>query len=141
MISEQELAKLSYADAPQIITDDVPGPKTAKALEDSVQFESMARGAGRFPLVFEEGKGSTIKDPDGNLYIDITAGVAVNSVGRRHPRVIKAIQEQLEKLIHAIDITNTRRIQLAQRVVDTAPQGPRNNCISFNDEEKPVCAV
>ena len=131
MISEQELAKLSYADAPQIITDDVPGPKTAKALEDSVQFESMARGAGRFPLVFEEGKGSTIKDPDGNLYIDITAGVAVNSVGRRHPRVIKAIQEQLEKLIHAVDITNTRRIQLAQRVADVMPQGLRNNCVTY----------
>jgi putative transposase len=95
----------------------------------------------RFPLVFEEGMGSTVKDRDGNVYIDITAGVAVNSVDRRHPRVIKAIQEQLEKLIHAVDITNTRRIQLAQRVVDTAPQGPRNNCISFNDEEKPVCAV
>jgi 4-aminobutyrate aminotransferase len=131
MISEQELAKLSYPEAPQMVTDEVPGPKTKKALEDSVKFESMARGAGRFPLVFEEGVGSTIRDPDGNIYIDITAGVAVNSVGRRHPRVIKAIQEQLGKLMHAIDITNTRRIQLAEKVAGVMPQGLRNNCVTY----------
>jgi 4-aminobutyrate aminotransferase len=131
MISEQELGKLSYPDAPQIITDDVPGPKTKRALEDSVKFESMARGAGRFPLVFDEGMGSTVKDPDGNIYIDITAGVAVNSVGRRHPKVIKAIQEQMGKLMHAVDITNTRRIQLAEKVADVMPQGLRNNCVTY----------
>ena len=84
-------------------------------------------GAGRFPLVFDEGMGCTIKDPDGNIYIDITAGVAVNSVGRRHPRVIKAIEAQLGKLLHAIDITNTRRIELAEKVSSIMPVGLRGD--------------
>jgi 4-aminobutyrate aminotransferase len=114
MISEQELAALSHPDAPKMITDDVPGPKTGKLLEDSSAYESLARGAGAFPCVYDEGMGSTVKDPDGNLYIDITAGVAVNAVGRRHPRVIKAIEAQMTKLMHATDMTNTRRIELAR---------------------------
>lgn len=67
MISEEELARLSYPDAPNIVTDKVPGPKAQKILDDSHKYESMARGAGGFPLVFDEGRGATIKDPDGNL--------------------------------------------------------------------------
>lgn len=131
MITEQELAKLSYAEAPKIINDSVPGPKAQKYLDDSHEYESMARGGGGFPLVFDEGMGATIKDPDGNVYIDITAGVAVNSVGRRHPKVVQAIKDQLEKLMHASDISNTRRTELAQKVSGVMPQGLRGNCISY----------
>lgn len=131
MISEKELAKLSYPDAPKVVTDKIPGPKTQKALEDSFKYESMARGAGRYPCVYDVGMGATVKDPDGNLYIDISAGVAVNSVGRRHPRVVKAIEEQLSKLMHAVDMTNTRRIELAEKVSDIMPEGLRGRCVSY----------
>jgi len=131
MITEQELAKLSYAEAPKIISERVPGPKGQQYLDDSYKYESMARGGGGFPLVFDEGMGATIKDPDGNVYIDITAGVAVNSVGRRHPRVVQAIQDQLEKLMHASDISNTRRTELARNVSGVMPEDLRDNCISY----------
>lgn len=131
MVSEQELADLSYPDAPKMLTDEVPGPKTRKLLETSSKYESLARGAGNFPCVYDEGLGATMKDPDGNLYIDITAGVAVNSVGRRHPRVVRAIEEQLSKLMHATDMTNTRRIELAARVSGIMPEGLRGQCVSY----------
>jgi 4-aminobutyrate aminotransferase len=131
MITEEELAELSYPDAPRITTDQIPGPKTRQALEDSFRYESLARGAGRFPCVFDEGAGSTVKDPDGNIFIDITAGVAVNAVGRRHPRVIAAIEQQLHKLMHAIDITNTRRIDMAKKVSGIMPEGLRGRCVTY----------
>ncbi|MBW2000677.1 MAG: aminotransferase class III-fold pyridoxal phosphate-dependent enzyme, partial [Deltaproteobacteria bacterium] len=131
MVSEQELAKLSYPEAPKMVTDTVPGPKTQKLLEDSKKCESMARGGGTFPLVMDEGMGATIKDPDGNIYIDITAGVAVTAVGRRHPRVVKAIQDQLGKLMHATDFSNTRRTELALKVSSVMPEGLRDNCITY----------
>jgi 4-aminobutyrate aminotransferase len=131
MISEEELAVLSYPDAPKMVTDKFPGPKTQEALGNSLKYESMARGAGRFPCVYDEGMGATVKDPDGNLFIDITAGVAVNAVGRRHPRVVKAIEGQLSKLMHAIDITNTRRIELAEKVSGIMPEGLRGHCVSY----------
>ena len=131
MISEQALAKLSYPEAPKMVTDRVPGPKTQKLLADAIRVESMARGGGRFPLVFDEGIGSTVKDPDGNTYIDISAGVAVNSVGRRHPRVVEAVQKQLGKLMHASDISNTNRTLLAKKVSQVMPEGLRGNCATY----------
>lgn len=131
MISEKELAKLSYPEAPKMVSGQVPGPKTQKLLQEAHRYESMARGGGGFPLVFDEGKGATIKDPDGNIYIDITAGVAVTSVGRCHPRVIKAMQGQMAKLMHASDISNTRRTELAAKVSSIMPQGLRDNCVSY----------
>lgn len=45
----------------------------------------MARGGGRMPVVMDRAFGVTIKDPDGNTFIDLSAGVGVSSVGRCHP--------------------------------------------------------
>ena len=131
MIKEKDLAELSYPVAPKIVTKGVPGPKGKKVLKDSHKYESMARGAGGFPLVFDEGKGATIKDPDGNIYIDIAAGVAVTSVGRCHPRVQEAMKEQMGRLMHAGDMSNTRRTELATKVSEVMPKGLRDNCITY----------
>jgi 4-aminobutyrate aminotransferase-like enzyme len=79
MISEAELTSLSYPDAPMMKTE-VPGPKVRKLLDESVKYEPLTWGAGAFPLIMEEGRGSTVKDADGNLFIDMAAGVAVNAV-------------------------------------------------------------
>lgn len=54
----------------------------------------------RYPLTFDYGKGSHIWDVEGNEYIDMLGGIAVNSVGHSHPSVVKAIQNQAAKLIH-----------------------------------------
>lgn len=131
MIKESEFEKLSFPNAPKIITKSVPGPESLKQLQEAPEFESMARGAGRFPFVFDDGFGSTVKDPDGNLYIDITAGVAVNSVGRRHPRVVEAIQKQSNKLMHASDCSSSMRLELAKKVSSIMPKGLKDNCITF----------
>ena len=131
IINEKDLAELSYPVAPQIISANVPGPETLKYMDVSNDYESMARGGGRLPLVLAEGRGATVKDPDGNVYIDITAGVAVNSVGRCHPRVIKAMQDQMGSLMHAVDVTNIRRIELAKKVSSVMAPGLRDNCITY----------
>lgn len=131
MVNEKDLEKLSFMDAPKIITNEVPGPKAKESLEDSFKYESMARGGGKFPFVFSEGKGATVTDPDGNLMLDITAGVAVNSVGRCHPRVVEAMQAQMSTLMHASDISNVKRTELAKKVSGIMPEGLRDNCITY----------
>lgn len=55
---------------------------------------------GRYPITLEKGKGSTVWDIDGNKYIDAMAGIAVNSLGYKHPEITKAIKKQVDKLIH-----------------------------------------
>lgn len=131
MISEQDLMNLCFSDAPSIVTKAVPGPKGSKLLEEAPHYESMARGGGGFPLVFDQGKGVTVKDPDGNVYIDVSAGVGVNSVGRAHPEVLEAIDRQSKQLMHGSDISNTRRGELARKISAIAPPGLKDNCISY----------
>ena len=130
MISEKELAELSYPDAPKFVTK-IPGPKSQKILGDVPKYESLTRPGGASPPLFDEGMGATVKDPDGNIYIDIVAGVAVNAVGRRHPRVIKAMEEQIGKLMHAGEAVNTRRTELAKKISGIMPEGLRGNCVSY----------
>ena len=131
MISEEELEALSFPGAPKIVSDVLPGPKSAALLEEVPNYESMTRGGGRFPLIFDTGKGVTVLDPDGNLYIDLTAGVAVNSVGRVHPDVIAAIERQSKVLMHGSDISNTKRGELAKKLVSIAPPGLRDNSVAY----------
>lgn len=51
-------------------------------------------------ILFTHGKGCTLIDSTGKEYLDLTAGIAVNALGHNHPAVLKAIQEQSNKLIH-----------------------------------------
>ncbi|HJX12233.1 MAG TPA: aspartate aminotransferase family protein [Dehalococcoidales bacterium] len=127
MISEAELAKLSYPGAPRMLTG-VPGPKVQKLLAESAKYEALTRGGGGFPMIMEEGRGATIKDADGNLYIDMSAGVAVNAIGRGHPRVLEAIRKQCEIIMHTTDVTNPKRIELAKKISGIMPAGLRGNC-------------
>jgi 4-aminobutyrate aminotransferase len=130
MISETELAKLSYSGAPEILTA-IPGPLSLKVLKDVPKYESLTRPGSASPPVFDDGMGATVKDPDGNLFIDLTAGVAVSAVGRRHPRVVEAIQKQMGKMMHAIEAVSTRRTELAKKISGIMPEGLRGNCVSY----------
>ncbi len=127
MISEAELMGLSFPDAPQMVTT-VPGPKVAALMEESAKYEAFTRGGGGFPVILAEGMGSTAKDADGNLYIDMAAGVAVNAVGRGHPKVLEAVRRQCELIMHTTDITNPKRIELAKKVSGIMPEGLRGDC-------------
>src|SRR5690554_2686380 len=55
---------------------------------------------GRYPLLVDYGKGIIIYDKDGKEYYDFLAGVGVNSLGHGHPVYIKALKEQIEKVVH-----------------------------------------
>ena len=127
MISEAELRELSFPDAPKMVTT-VPGPKVAALMEESAKYEAFTRGGGGFPVILSEGMGATAKDADGNLYIDMAAGVAVNAVGRAHPKVLEAIRRQCGMIMHTTDITNPKRIELAKKVSEVMPEGLRGDC-------------
>lgn len=59
---------------------------------------------GRLPILLKKGKGSHVWDSDGNKYIDVLGGIAVNSLGHCHPNVVNAIKKQAEQLIHCTNI-------------------------------------
>jgi 4-aminobutyrate aminotransferase len=127
MIAESDLQALSYPDAPNMVTE-VPGPKVNALMAESAKYESFTRGGGGFPVILEQGRGVTVKDADGNMYIDMAAGVAVNAVGRNHPKVLEAIRRQCDVIMHTTDITNPKRIELAKKVSSVMPHGLAGNC-------------
>ena len=73
----------------------------------------------RQPLVLDHGEGVKVVDIEGNEYLDMFAGIAVNCLGHNHPKLVKAIQNQAEKLIHISSIYyNQPALNYAKRLVD-----------------------
>lgn len=66
-----------------------------------------------------KGSGSRVWDQNGEEYIDFAGGIAVNALGHCHPRLIKALQQQSEKLWHVSNVfTNEPALSLAQKLID-----------------------
>ena len=55
---------------------------------------------GRVPIALERGQGCRVWDVNGKEYLDGLGGIAVNTLGHNHPRLVPALQEQISKLIH-----------------------------------------
>ncbi len=73
----------------------------------------------RQPIVLDYGEGVKVWDIDGNEYVDMFAGIAVNCLGHNHPKLVKAIQDQAEKLIHISSIYyNEPALIYAKRLVE-----------------------
>ncbi len=54
----------------------------------------------RNPVEFVRGEGTRLWDSDGNEYLDFLAGISVVQLGHSHPAVVRAVQEQAERLMH-----------------------------------------
>lgn len=71
----------------------------------------------RQPVVFVRGEGRRVWDTDGKVYLDLVAGIAVNVLGHCHPAIIKAVQEQVSRLVHVSNLYyNTRQVELAEQL-------------------------
>ena len=55
---------------------------------------------GRVPVALERGRGVRVWDVNGKEYLDALAGIAVNTLGHGHPKLVPALQEQIATLIH-----------------------------------------
>lgn len=58
----------------------------------------------RYEVVPASGRGTVLRDVDGSEYLDFLSGIAVNVLGHSHPRVVEAVQEQAERLMHCSNL-------------------------------------
>ena len=70
---------------------------------------------GRLPVALSHGQGSWVWDTAGRRLLDGLAGIAVNTLGHNHPRLVAALQDQVSKLIHT---SNYYRIPLQEQLAD-----------------------
>ncbi|TNF39507.1 MAG: aspartate aminotransferase family protein [Cytophagales bacterium] len=79
-----------------------------------------------FPLMIEveKAEGIYLFGPNGEKYIDLISGIGVSNVGHRHPKVIQAIQTQLDKYLHLMvygEYVQTPQTLLARALAETLP--------------------
>ena len=80
---------------------------------------------GRPKTVLTRGEGCYVWDADGNRYLDLLAGIAVNALGHGHPAVVGAICRQAASLIHVSNFFATPpQIELAERLLEVAGAPP-----------------
>ncbi|PRX49130.1 4-aminobutyrate aminotransferase [Prauserella shujinwangii] len=77
------------------------------------------------PVVVDRGEGVYLYDVDGRRHLDFTAGIGVTSTGHCHPRVVRAAQEQIGKLIHGqyTTVMHQPLLELTERLGDVLPPG------------------
>ncbi len=83
-----------------LIKTSLPGPKGQAIIDADAQYVTPSYPRPDYKLVAERGEGVWLTDPDGNVFLDCNAGVAVCSTGHCHPEVVKAITDQASQLLH-----------------------------------------
>ncbi len=79
---------------------------------------------GRIDLAFTHGKGCYLYDTEGKEYLDLVAGIAVNSIGYSHPDWVKAMQEQVSKMAHVSNLYYVEeQANLAEKIASITPDG------------------
>jgi 4-aminobutyrate aminotransferase len=83
-----------------IIKTELPGPRSREIIDADTQFVTPSYPRPDYKLVIDHASGVWITDPDGNVFLDCNAGVAVCSTGHCHPEVVAAITKQVNEFIH-----------------------------------------
>jgi len=140
--SQLSIADLAKADAPQILVEP-PGPKAQAIVDRDVRVTSpsLPRAYRFAPL---RGSGCVVEDVDGNLFLDLNAGIAVNSTGHSHPAVVAAIQKQAGELLHysASDFYLPVYSELCAKLDEISPfEGPARTFLGNSGAEAVEAAL
>ena len=74
---------------------------------------------GRLPIALSHGQGCRVWDVNGKSYLDALAGIAVNTLGHNHPKLVPALQDQVAKLIHSCNYYHVPHAEtLAAKLVE-----------------------
>jgi len=120
-------------DLPNLITE-VPGPRSAALAETLSQVECPAltarrarrretSGASHDPISWETARGANVRDVDGNVFVDLTAGFGAAMFGHAHPAIVRALSAQQERLLHALgDVhPSDTKVELLRELARRAP--------------------
>lgn len=89
-----------------------------------------------FPLLLEveKAEGIYFESPNGKKYMDLISGIGVSNIGHRHPKVVEAIKQQVDKYLHVMvygELVQSPQSEFAKALVDTLPQ-PLDNVYFAN---------
>jgi len=113
--------ELSFEAAPKIAVKP-PGPRSQELLakQSSLETRSVVYPKA-FPFAIDSAKGATIRDVDGNLFVDWVGGICVLNVGYGNPVVAAAVRSQLERIWHSLEIPTEARITFLEKMHSVLP--------------------
>jgi 4-aminobutyrate aminotransferase/(S)-3-amino-2-methylpropionate transaminase len=93
--------------------------------EQYAKFLLPVAAKGVEPVVVASAKGRTVIDEDGKSYLDCFSGISVVNAGHNHPKILSAVREQMEKLVHCCSYVYQVPVvgRLAEQLAGVAPGG------------------
>lgn len=120
-MKKSDWAHVDLSRYPRIVTPP-PGPKSKEwHARCTKHFKGLSGQVKLFPVAFESGSGCTLRDVDGNDYIDFSSGIYVTTLGHCHPKVTEAVQKYAGQLMNAHDFTTPIKAQLMEKMAATLP--------------------
>lgn len=108
--------------------------KTSRLIDEENNYYARSARINYYNLVIDHAHGATLVDVDGNKYIDLLASASAINVGHTNERVVKAISDQAQKLIHYTPayFHHVPGIELSKRLAEIAP-GNSPKMVSFGN--------
>jgi 4-aminobutyrate aminotransferase len=115
---------MDLASSPIKLVTELPGPKARQQIAEALPHVSPSL-IFCYPLMVKRASGCMVEDADGNILLDVQAGVATASTGHCHPKVAAAVKAQVDTLIHicGTDFHYPGYGQLARKLASLAPGG------------------
>ncbi len=115
-------AKVDLGKVPHIVTTEIPGPKSKELHTRAAKImKGLSSHVKLFPVAFESGKGCTLTDADGNVYLDFSSGIYVTTLGHCHPKVSEAVAKYARQLMNAHDFTTEIKVRLLEKMREVLP--------------------
>lgn len=117
--------------APKIVVTP-PGPNSKEIVKRDMSLTTSAEYC-YTTIALSEAKGSTVKDVDGNVYIDFVAGIATMNVGHCNPKVVEAVRQQAARLLHTSRHVAYYEpyVKLGERIREIAPHDLKKGKVLF----------
>jgi acetylornithine/N-succinyldiaminopimelate aminotransferase len=105
-------------------------------MDRSPLYDTFARA----PIAFARGEGAWVETTDGRRLLDFSGGVAVNSLGHAHPKLVAALKAQAERIWH---VSNLFRIPEQERLAETLTRASFADKVFFGNSgtEAVECAI
>ncbi|PXA79157.1 4-aminobutyrate--2-oxoglutarate transaminase [Auritidibacter sp. NML120636] len=129
---------MSVEQSRHLVTE-LPGPKAKELAARQAQYVSPAV-ASSTPTFAAQAFGGIIEDVDGNRLIDLGAGIAVTSVGAAHPKVVRAVQDQVAHFTHTCFMVTPYEgyVQLAEKLDQLVPIAGQTRTVLLNSGAEAV---
>jgi len=123
----------------RVLRTEIPGPRSRELAERKAA--AVARGVGTtLPVYVTAAGGGVVVDVDGNSLIDLGSGIAVTTVGNSAPRVVEAVQHQLERFTHTCFMVTPYEgyVRLAEALNELTPGSHEKRTALFNSGAEAV---